>query len=151
MRTQCLSANTPLICRKEFGYVYWRECRDPDWSPEICYLCKRHSYFHAGILGFIYKIQSDFHHRLLYFSNALFMTWSMEVSNVFRPVFIPTPKPTASIRYPKRKRNSSPSISGYYTTEPLRQLIYLQKNLLPICWNYLSGTLCRLLQHSKRT
>ena len=54
----------------------------------------------------------------------------MEVSNVFRPVFIPTPKPTASIRYPKRKRNSSPSISGYYTTEPLRQLIYLQKNLL---------------------
>ena len=37
----------------------------------------------------------------------------MEVSNVFRPVFIPTPKPTASIRYPKRKRNSSPSISGY--------------------------------------
>ena len=51
----------------------------------------------------------------------------MEVSNVFRPVFIPTPRPTASIRYPKRKRNSSPSISGYYTTEPLRQLIYLQK------------------------
>lgn len=38
----------------------------------------------------------------------------MEVSNVFRPVFIPTPRPTASIRYPKRKRNSSPSISGYY-------------------------------------
>lgn len=38
-----------------------------------------------------------------------------------------------SIRYPKRKRNSSPSISGYYTTELLLQLIYLQKNLLPIC------------------
>ena len=27
----------------------------------------------------------------------------MEVSNVFRPVFIPTPRPTASIRYPKSK------------------------------------------------
>lgn len=52
--------------------MYRRKCRDPGWPPEICYLRKRHSYFHAGIPGFIYKIQPDFHHRLLYFFKCPF-------------------------------------------------------------------------------
>lgn len=83
--------------------------------------------FMPGFLVSFIKSSLTFTIDYCTFSNALFMTWSMEVSNVFRPVFIPTPKPTASIRYPKRKRNSSPSISGYYTTELLLQLIYLQR------------------------
>ena len=40
--------------------------------PEICYLRKRHSYFHAGIPGFIYKIQPDFTIDYCTFSNVLF-------------------------------------------------------------------------------
>lgn len=73
MRTQCLSANTPLICRKEFWVCVLKGMPRSRLVSEICYLCKRHSYFHAGILGFIYKIQSDFHHRLLYFFKCPFL------------------------------------------------------------------------------
>ena len=84
--------------------------------------------FMPGFLVSFIKSSLTFTIDYCTFSNALFY----DVINGSIKRF-PTPKPTASIRYPKRKRNSSPSISGYYTTELLLQLIYLQKNLLPIC------------------
>ena len=81
--------------------------------------------FMPGFLVSFIKSSLTFTINYCTFSNALFYDVINGISNAFRLVFIPIPRPTACIRYPKRKRNSSPSISGYYTPERLRQLIYL--------------------------
>ena len=127
-------SNTPLICRKEFWVCVLKGMpRSRLVSGNMLFVSNDILIFMPGFLVSFIKSSLTFTIDYCTFSNALFYDVINGSIKRFRPVFIPTPKPTASIRYPKRKRNSSPSISGYYTTELLLQLIYLQKNLLPIC------------------
>ena len=72
MRTQCLSANTPLICRKEFWVCVLKGMPRSRLVSGNMLFVQTTFYFHAGILVSFIKSSLTFTIDYCTFSNALF-------------------------------------------------------------------------------
>lgn len=107
--------------------------------------------FMPGFLVSFIKSSLTFTIDYCTFSNALFMTWSMEVSNVSDRFSYLHPNPLHLFAIPRESGTVLPLFpvtiqQSYFSNLFIYKRIYYQSAEITF-----SGTLCRLLQHSKRT